>query len=596
MSPISLKIQKQRGSASSKQAKQPKVDAKRKVSKKAEKEREREKVWKRWESLLKGTGLYALTLVRLPPSFEGFRKLKEYSVGFAGRVLWLEDVVGRRYYFWEEVPLTEEEVRAFQLIFEFIRRNAYYLSQLVKGGETIRGLVEGIARKLDLGLSDESLGRIYYYVSRDLVGHGALQVPMEDDMVEEITVNAPNSPVKVITKDLPGVWQDTNLVFNPVDLKLYATRLAARYGEPLTGVKPYAEIIVEGGHRVVITGEEITRSGVSITVRKFPRSPYTMVHLLKRGMLDVATASYLTALAESLRFVVYAGPTGSGKTTLMTATVQALNPNWKVVTVEDVPELDLRGRLNWVSLVAKETFGKSTQEVMALLIRLALRMKPQLLLYGEVRAPWELGTLVNAARTGHGALTTLHSDTPQSLTLFINMSLKEAFGEMATHMMDIYELFSAIVFVREVEGVGRIVTNVYEPVPGKEGVEFQKLVEHRGGFWLPGTVEGILSASKVTVNALRSVGRYDDFARYLNFFQGFYTLMSVVSSRDAKWLDVGNYVLANLYLRVQEARGEGVLHNFLDRLGSVSGIESVSRELSDGVHTLLSLGPRFEVQ
>jgi flagellar protein FlaI len=104
------------------------------------------------------------------------------------------------------------------------------------------------------------------------------------------------------------------------------------------------------------------------------------------------------------------GVTGAGKTTTLNVLATLLRPTYKIVTIEDTPELRLPHE-NWVQLVSRPSYvGSGVGEVSLFhLVKLSLRYRPDVIIVGEVRGE-EAYVLFQAIATGHSGMTTLHAE------------------------------------------------------------------------------------------------------------------------------------------------------------------------------------------
>jgi flagellar protein FlaI len=108
--------------------------------------------------------------------------------------------------------------------------------------------------------------------------------------------------------------------------------------------------------------------------------------------------------------VMIIGATGAGKTTALNAVACLVRPNFKIISVEEVAEINLPHE-NWTSTIARSGFGTEGEGEITLydLIKSAVRHRPDLILVGEVRGE-EAYVLFQALATGHGGLCTLHAE------------------------------------------------------------------------------------------------------------------------------------------------------------------------------------------
>lgn len=122
---------------------------------------------------------------------------------------------------------------------------------------------------------------------------------------------------------------------------------------------------------------------------------------------------FLRLAVELEKVIVVAGETGSGKTSLMKTLTGAINPNQRIITIEDVPELFLPDHPNHVHLFYPSEASEESGSIVtsASLLKSCLRMKPTRILLAELRGA-ETYDFVNVCASGHGgSITSLHAGT-----------------------------------------------------------------------------------------------------------------------------------------------------------------------------------------
>jgi flagellar protein FlaI len=131
--------------------------------------------------------------------------------------------------------------------------------------------------------------------------------------------------------------------------------------------------------------------------------------------IDESIAAYLWMLMENKMSVMVVGPTGAGKTTALNAIACLVRPDFKMISVEEVQEINLPQE-NWVSTIARTGFGGDSDGEVTLydLIKSAVRHRPALILVGEIRGE-EAYVLFQALATGHGGLCTMHADDVETV-------------------------------------------------------------------------------------------------------------------------------------------------------------------------------------
>ena len=117
--------------------------------------------------------------------------------------------------------------------------------------------------------------------------------------------------------------------------------------------------------------------------------------------------------------VLVTGPTGSGKTTTLYASLRSIDKNsMNVSTVEDPVEYTLEG-------ITQTQVHEKIGMTFAMALRALLRQDPDVILLGEIRDHETAHTAVQAALTGHLVLSTLHTnDAPSSITRLVNIGLE----------------------------------------------------------------------------------------------------------------------------------------------------------------------------
>ncbi len=270
-------------------------------------------------------------------------------------------------------------------------------------------------RRFKLIVPQGSLEKVLYYLKRDSVGFGKIDVMMRDPYVEDISCDGVGVPIYVWHKDFESMR--SNVVFeSQEELNSVVLRLAYISGRAVSLANPILDATLPDGSRVnaVLGGQVATRGG-SFTIRKFTEKPFTITELIMRGTLDEWTAAYFWELIEHKKNIVIAGATASGKTTTLGALANFIHPDYKIVTIEDTREIRLYHQ-NWTPLLTRSPWGPEGKgEIDTFeLLRAALRQRPDYIIVGEVRGQ-EAYTLLQAMATGHGGLTTIHADDPESV-------------------------------------------------------------------------------------------------------------------------------------------------------------------------------------
>lgn len=131
----------------------------------------------------------------------------------------------------------------------------------------------------------------------------------------------------------------------------------------------------------------------------------TNIELDNLGFSSTDLSNYLEGVQRPNGIILISGPTGSGKTTTLYATLKLLNRNTRnIITVEDPIEYTLDG-INQVQL--KENIGLT----FATALKTFLRQDPDVIMVGEIRDPETANMAIRAALTGHLVLSTIHTNS-----------------------------------------------------------------------------------------------------------------------------------------------------------------------------------------
>jgi len=157
----------------------------------------------------------------------------------------------------------------------------------------------------------------------------------------------------------------------------------------------------------------LSLDGSSLSIRKFAKVPISMERLIEIGSIPIQVAEVLKAVVASRRNVLISGGTGSGKTTLLNAMSAYVDNRERIVTIEDSAELQLQQE-HVVRLETRPANIEGKGEIVQRdLVKNALRMRPDRIIVGEVRAG-EAFDMLQAMNTGHdGSMTTVHANTPR---------------------------------------------------------------------------------------------------------------------------------------------------------------------------------------
>jgi pilus assembly protein CpaF len=273
-------------------------------------------------------------------------------------------------------------------------------------------LIESVELLVDLHagvLSMKSRSLIAERIMQRALGAGPLQPLLSDPEVDEILVSG-TRPVWV---ERGGRLSITELKFaSEEELRLTIERMLAPAGRRVDEAEPLCDARLPDGSRINVVLPPLAVDGPTLTIRRFRPRGFTAEQLVELGSWSPQLAELLAQAVTERRNILISGGTGSGKTTTLAAIAGLFGDHERVITIEDTAELRLAQR-HLVRLEARPASIEGRGEVtIRMLVRNALRMRPDRLIVGEVRGAEALDML-SALSTGHdGSLTTIHAGSP----------------------------------------------------------------------------------------------------------------------------------------------------------------------------------------
>ena len=303
---------------------------------------------------------------------------------------------------------------------------------LARSGATLTpDVVARALREHGRPVGDATVLAVHDLLRQDVLGAGPLEPLLRLPGVTDVLVNGAGAVYvdRGEGLELTGVrFADDGAV------RRLAQRLAGSVGRRLDDATPYADLRLPDGTRFHAVLAPLSRPGSVISLRVPRARAFTLEELLERRTVNEDGVSLLRRLvAAGLAFLV-SGGTGSGKTTLLSSLLSLVDVGHRVVIVEDASELR-PDHPHVVGLESRPANVEGAGEVpMRVLVRQALRMRPDRLVVGEVRGA-EVADMLAAMNTGHeGGCGTVHANSAPDVPARIEaLAMAAGMSQAAVH-------------------------------------------------------------------------------------------------------------------------------------------------------------------
>jgi flagellar protein FlaI len=320
-----------------------------------------------------------------------------------------------------EMQLSKDEEYLLKFIKETLDGFIFKTSDLESKGED-----KYLTEKVDLIIEDYMLNidsltkkKILYYLEKESIGLGKLEVIMKDPNIEDISCDGSGVFIFLYHRRYGSL--KSNIQFNEEDeLTDFVVKLAQKCGKHISISEPMLDATMPDGSRIQMTlSTEVTTKGSTFTIRKFSEDPFSPPDLIEFHTMSSEMVAYMWLAVENGINALIAGGTAAGKTSTLNALCLFIPRESKIVSIEETREINLP-HPNWIPGVVRSGFGevvgnKVIGEIdLYDLMKAALRQRPEYILVGEIRGK-EAYVLFQAMATGHTTYSTVHADSAQSL-------------------------------------------------------------------------------------------------------------------------------------------------------------------------------------
>ena len=263
-------------------------------------------------------------------------------------------------------------------------------------------LVRTAAKNIGPMLTDSEIKAIY----DDINDMGKIDELVRDQNIEDVMINNTDN-IFVSTSDRGTIKLDFTFK-DKIELNRFVSKLKL-YSTNSEYSGKISDVHMPNGSRANVV---ISPRGYDITIRNFKTVTLSIIDLINNHLLDYAMAARLWLYVDGLKVrpanILIGGVPGAGKTTLLNAMFSFFRPEQRIITIEETYELNTTIQENCVNLETSEDMP------MEALVKASLRMKPDMLIIGEVRGA-EANDMMTAMNIGKIGMGTIHASSTRDI-------------------------------------------------------------------------------------------------------------------------------------------------------------------------------------
>lgn len=335
-----------------------------------------------------------------------------------------------------------------------------------------RALRTAIAEEEHLAAADQDT--LFQIMEAEILGFGLVDVLMHDSTVTEIIIDNPNSVGYIrngewawLTTDFPNTAGERVGFGSAEALQHWFEQITRHSERSLTYESPLLDDDLDNGERLNATGPPVSEF-LTVNIRKSVAQThrYSPEEYSAQNVWSPEMAAFLFAAVAGYANVIVAGPTNSGKTTLIRILLEnGVSPQDRIISIEDIRETNAQHpRFLSLATVNRKNNPIGFQDLFAT----SMRKTPTRVMVSELRGPAETVAYFQTIASGHpGAITSQHGDDPLDIVDWLVARAIQgglaSIPDLVQRM--VYRTLHLIVFIRPIGGGRRRVTGVYELVP-----------------------------------------------------------------------------------------------------------------------------------
>ncbi|VVB81187.1 DNA polymerase [uncultured archaeon] len=222
-------------------------------------------------------------------------------------------------------------------------------------------LLDELAGHRGMHLRPKDRDELAKILVRYTVGFGLVEVLLDDDKVQDITINSPMGriPMFIVHNDFGDCT--TNIIPTSPEGESWASKLRMISGRPLDEANPILDtelVLPTARARVAAITAPLNPTGLAYSIRRHRDKPWTLPLFMKNKMLNSLAAGVLSFLIDGSRTILVAGTRSSGKTSLLGSVMVDIMRRSRIITIEDSVVGDSRIIVEKNGRLVRTTVGK----------------------------------------------------------------------------------------------------------------------------------------------------------------------------------------------------------------------------------------------
>ncbi|MDP3728129.1 MAG: ATPase, T2SS/T4P/T4SS family [bacterium] len=201
-----------------------------------------------------------------------------------------------------------------------------------------KDLIRELAEQRGMLLKPEEIAEMAEILVRHTIGFGVIELLLEDEKIQDITINSPMGQVPIFILHSDHNECTTNIIPTSTDFESWATKFRLISGRPLDEANPIldTEIITpKARSRLSVIGKPLNPYGYGMSFRRHRDTPWTLPLFIKNGMISPLGAGLLSFTIDGARAHLIAGTRSSGKTSFLSSLLLEIMRKYRVLTIED---------------------------------------------------------------------------------------------------------------------------------------------------------------------------------------------------------------------------------------------------------------------